>query len=501
MDDNKEKVTPETPEEAIKDEMEELAKVFKEELEKAKAEAENESEDVERLEVDGYNPREVSVEEKAEKAEEKELCVYCGEKEAEKNGYCVECEKLLTKYPYDYRGIIAVIATICITVAAIFCFAVNVPIFASMVEGDRAANDGQLYTAMNKYDSAVKYVTNSGSEKTYINLFAKRAVINFKMVNMNSAITEIDENIPESALKLLTFKKLNDILDETERMQASAMVAQQHIAKYPSEITKDVYEEIIKELDSLSGKKIYIKDSVYHDETETDYTPDGTETVIICDDGWLNMYKYAAAQEVGAEPEVIAGYLQVCADSSEYMKTLVGSLLATTYAGMGEYEKAEELANELREINSEASDSYMVMAVIQRYRDKNYDMAVATCDKGLKVLDEVAEGGVYVIQYGYMLQIQKALSLIMLEDYEYAYETITEAYDNLSMTNGLTVQIRDLYALLALENSDEETFKTLKDEIDAYGDSSIAFTDDVKDYQSGKITLKEIAESGRYDLI
>ncbi len=509
MDENKEKLsganpTPEDTQESIKDEMEELAKVFKEELEKAKNEAENLSQGLENLEIDGYNPQKVSMGEKVAPSQKK-LCVYCGEKPCgtEKNPdsqYCTDCEESLTNYPYDYKGILAAIVMVGVVIGAIFCFAIDMPIFATMKQGDKAFNDGHLYTAMDSYDDAIELVESKGTEKTYINLYAKRAIANFKMVNMNSAITEIDENIPDFALKLLTFKKLDNILVETERMQASAMVAQQHLANYP-DVTEKNYDDIIADLDNLSGKKVYIKGTEYHDETENDFTPDGTEVVYICDEGWLNMYKYAAAQEMGKEPEVIAGYLQACADSSEYMKTLVGSLLASTYAGIGEYEKAENLANELKEINEESVEYHMVMSLIYRYRDKDYDKAIAICDEGTDMLNSLPNGETYVAQYGYMVQLQKALNLIMTKNYDSAYAEISEVYYNLSMSGGLTIQTRDLYALLALETGDEEAFQALQDEIDAYGDASIEFTSDVTDYQSGKLTLQEIAESGRYDLI
>ena len=506
MDENKEKLNnsqpvPENDSESVRDEMEELAKVFREELAKAKEEAER-SDDISELQIDGYNPQNVSMGAENTVSED-ELCEYCGERRrgTEKNPdgpYCQECEETLEKYPYDYKGIIAAIVLICIAVGSIFCFAVNVPIFAKMKQGDKAAAKGQLYTAMEKYDEAVEFSQNMGSDKTLISLYAKRAITNFSMVNMNSAITEIDENIPEYALKLLTFKELNDILEQTERMQASALVVQQHLAAFP-EVTEKNYDDIIADLDNLSGKKVYIKGTEYHDETEEDFVPDGTETVYICDEGWLNMYKYAAAKQLNKDNTVIAEYLQKCADSSEYMKTLTGALLATTYAGIGEYEKAETLAEELREINCESVEYHMIKAAVYRYRDNDFDKAIAICDEGIEMLENLSED--YLTQYGYMVQIQKALNLIMKDDYDSAYEVMSDAYYNLSMTNGMTVQTRDLFAMLALETGDDEVFKSLEDEIALYGDPSSAFTSDVTDYKEGRLTLKEIAESGRYDLI
>ena len=312
---------------------------------------------------------------------------------------------------------------------------------------------------------------------------------------------EIGDNIPDVVLNLLTFKDVNDILDSSERMQATAMVAQQYIGQY-AQVNDETYEKIIGHLDALSGKKIYIKGTEYHDETEKDFTPDGSETVVIADEGWLCMYKYAAAQQMNKEPEIVAEYLQDVADSSDYMKTLVGSLLATTYAGLLEdYETAEALANDLKKANSESPEYHMVMSVIYRHRDKDYDKALEFCDEGLKMLEALPNGENYLMQYGYMLQVQQTLNFIMQDKYDEAYKTITSAYDNLSMTGGLTIQVRDLYALLALQTKDTKTFEALELEIDSYGDESIAFTSDVADYKSGKLTLKEIAESGRYDLI
>ncbi len=505
MDENKEKLTGSTPEEEIHDEMEELAKVFQEELAKAKQEAENQPTGLENFDVEGYNPQAVSRGEKSTPIPEDKRCEYCGERVrgTEKNPdspYCSECEGLLEKYPYDYRGIIAVIVTVCLTVAAVFCFAINVPLFASMKQGDKAADKGQLYTAINKYNDASEYASNISTDKKCYNLHKKIASVCFDMVNMNSALVEIGDNIPDGVLKLLTFKEMNDILDASEAMQATAMVAQQYISQY-AKVDDTTYDKIIADLDALSGKKLYISGTEYHDETEKDFTPDGTETVVIADEGWLAMYKYAAATEMNKDKKTIAGYLEDCANSSEYMKTLVGSLLASTYAGIGEYDKAEKLINEVKEVNTETPEYHTVMALIYRYRDKDYDKALSVCDEGLKMLEALPNGDSYVMQYGYMLQLQQTLCYVMQDKIDEAYESVTAAYDNLSMTGGLTVQVRDLYAILALETGDEKTFEAVKLEIESYGDESIAFTSDVTDYQAGKLTLKEIVESGRYDLI
>jgi tetratricopeptide (TPR) repeat protein len=504
LDENKEKLTDGTPDaESIKDEMEELAKVFKQELDKAKSEAEGFTGGLEDLEIEGYNPQTVSRAKKTP-VKEVELCEYCGEKPrgTEKDPdspFCEDCESVLEKYPYDYRGIIVAILSVCITVAAVFFFAINVPVFSAMVQGDKAVEDGRLYTAVNKYADATEYAANI-SEKTYFNIHRKTALVNYGLVNMNSAFIEIDENIPDAVLRLLTFRDLQDILDETERMQASAMVIQNYTGKY-TKIDSENYDKLLADLENLEGKKIYIRGTECHDETEKDFTPEDTDIEYICDSGWIAMYKYAAAQESGKDDATIAKFLQEAADSSLYMKTLVSSLLASTYAKMGEFDKAEKLAQELEEINCEAPDRYAVMATIYRLRDKDYAKAQQICDEGLKVLSGIPNGESYIMQYGYILHVQQTLSSIMQDDLDSAYETATKLYDNLSMTGGLTIQTRDLYAILAWATGDKESFEALEKEIESYGDESIAFSSDVTDFKAGKVTLKELVESGRYDVI
>ena len=518
MDENKEKISGSDGEtvDPIHEEMEELARVFKEELDKAKKEAESDSIEPEALEVEGYNPQNVSVEKKKSVSLELELCEYCGEhpRGTEKNPhspYCERCESVLEKYPYSAGGILVGIFTLCITLGAILFFALNVTAFKAAKEGDKALEEGRLYTALEKYSYAIVHSDlknlygNKDSKrtegKTCYNLHAKSAMTYFKLVSMNSAITQIDEYIPDSVLKLPTFKKLNDeVLTQSEIMQASAIVAQQHLAKYPN-VTLENYDKIINELEGLVGKKVYIKNGEYHDETEKDFTPDGTETVYICDEGWIRMYQYAAAQQVGKDQKTVAEYLQKCADSSDYMWTLVSSLLASTYAGTGEYKKAEDIVTKMKENNSESPEWYMVESLLYRYRDKDYAAAQQICDQGLKMLSDLPNGELYLSQYGYMLQTQKTLNYIMQDDIESAYDTISVTFEETSLSGGLTIQTRDLYAMLAYANGDTEVFEGLEQEIQLYGDDSIGFTSDVTDFKEGKITLKEIAESGRYDLI
>ena len=507
MDENKEKLTGAEPESEggdYREEMEELARVFKEELDKAVKDAEEAAvmDDIEKIEVEGYDPKALSRDSK-NTVKNEELCECCGERPrgTEKNPnspFCSECEELLEKYPYDYKGIAGFIVMVGVALCAIVLFAINLPVFANMKQGDKALSNGQLYTALAKYEKAISAA--DGAETDMYNLYAKRAEAEYVLLDMSSALTDIEDCIPESVRKLPTFGKVRDMFEDTTVMQVSAAAIQTHLNDILT-ISDENYDEIIELLDSLSGKKIYEKDGVIYDETDESYTPDGTENEYIYDEGWLNIYKYSAAQYCGKDDETIITYLEKAAKGSEYLERLVSPLLAATYVGTGNYEKGEQLAEKIREYNSEGTDYYLITSMLYRYRDKDYQKGVDICEEGLDMVKNLAGGDELVVQIGYYLSMQKTLNYIMLGDYESAYEAVTECFDYQNSAYNLTVQTRDMYAMLALACGDNDTFAQLEEEIAEYGDESILFTSDVTDYKDGKITLEELAQSGRYDLL
>ncbi len=244
-------------------EMEELARIFKEELDKAVEDAENSAvvEDIESLEVEGYNPREVSVENVEREYTAEELCECCGEKPrgTEKNPnspFCSDCEAILEKYPYDWKGITALVATVFVSVVALICFVVNMPIFSYTIEGEKAYNNNNLFTAMLKYEKAVSLIAEEDEGK-YLNLYEKQILNQYELVNLDGVLTGTTAYFSEFSLKTPMFKKIGDMQDEIVSMQASVLVIQDVLSSY-ADISENNYDEIISVLDSYSGKKIYI---------------------------------------------------------------------------------------------------------------------------------------------------------------------------------------------------------------------------------------------------
>ncbi len=514
MDENKEKLNDSQDTDAekneLKQEMEDLARIFKEELDKTKKEAEEDLAIAE-LEVEGYNPQTVSKDTKTEKKAE-ELCEYCGEKPkgTEKNPqspYCQECESLLEKCPYDYRGIIAVIVMACVVVGAMFCFAINMPIFSVMQKADKAAAKNNAFTALIEYEKALEFVSNKDTNNMFYNLHEKRIKLYYELGNLEAVNSEVATFLNEKELKLPVFKETSKILEDIEAMEATSVIIGQHVDL--NALSEKNYEDTLKELDKLVGKKIYVKGNVYKDETDTTFTPDGSEKVYTVDAGWVYIAKYQASILLDKETKYYVDDMEKAVQSSQFMKSLAGYMLADAYVKLGEYEKAEALAKDLYEINREATDYYLIMSLVSRYRDKDYNAAIKYADEGIKALEESSGEDAFVMRYSPVLTMQKGLSLIMMDKYDEAVDAINDCcyalsetpLDSYSTMIAMYPQAWEIAAFASLQAGDNDNYKAMEENLLKTVEDSKQYKADLEDLKSGKKTLKNLVESGRYDLV
>ncbi len=499
---DKKKLDGNTPEnENYRDEMDELVRIFKEELSKAQEEAEEtEDFDIDDVEVEGYDPKTVSLDEKRRVVVDYDTyCDCCGERPrgTKKNPdsiFCEECEAILEKYPYDWKGLVSIVVILAVVILGVINFAIDTPAFSYMKKGDKNLKENNIYSAVSDYDMAEACIEEELREN-YKNLYAKQIVAGYKANDMDmvkNAFTFLNN----SKFFLFMQKDVSEIDAEMNLMQATTTLIQQHLEEY--DITE--YDKIIAELDSLSGKIIYESDGYYMDETTVDYTPAGKG--YIYDESWLNIYKYAAAQSNGKDDTVIIGYLEKAMGHTEYVDRIWKPVLASAYVSTGQYDKAEALIQDIKNMNAEGIDYNLVMSMLYRYRDKDYQRAVDICVDGLNSLAALEDGYNLVAQIGYTLSMQKTLSLVMLGKYTEAYESAEECCTyQMDSLETVESQSRDILAILALATKNNETFEELETEIKDSGDYGIPFSQDVTDYKDGKITLEEIVMSGRYDLL
>lgn len=516
MDENKKKKTgeQESPvENDIQQEMEDLARIFKEELDKSKKEAKEDLLAVEEFEVEGYDPKKVSKSEK-KAVEKQEMCEYCGTKPrgTEKNPkspYCKDCEELLEKCPYDYKGVIAAMIIICIVIGAVFCFAVNTPIFSLMKKGDKAVEDNRLYSAVIDYEKALEYVQAKDTEDVFYNLHAKRVNLFYRMANISSISAEVEEYLGDDILKLPTFKKTKEINDHVDSMIATSVIITRHVNL--DTVTAGNYEETLSALDNLVGKKVYVRGTEYFEEGEEGFTPNGKETVYTLDAGWIYIVKYQASVRLEKEAPEYVEDMKKAVDASDFMLNTAGYMLAGTYVELGRYDKAEEIANKLYANNTESTDYYLIMSMVKRYRDKDYNGAIAVADQGITALTNSSGGSDMVIQYGHPLRMQKGLNYIMLGDYNTANDVLYDCCYYLSQTPvdsyGTTMislypMAWEISALTALEVGDTEMYEAMEENLKTETDAEIdVYEANLEEYKAGTKTLVNLVESGRYDLI
>lgn len=310
------------------------------------------------------------------------------------------------------------------------------------------------------------------------------------------------------ALRRTQFREIEKIKNEIASLTATSYAVDAHIMKFDPE-DEASYDKVIAELDSLVGKKIYkLRNGKYIDETDASYTPDGSEEVTVYDEGYLCFFKYSTAFTMEKDNDVLTAFLCETVEKSPSLAPVVTPLLARTYVLGGQYDKAQELADKQKSINTEGADYYIISSMISRYRDGDFQKSAALCDEGLNMISSLPGGDMLIQRFGYKLSFHKALALIMLQEnsdaknYSDAYK-IVDGCQRL-LTEGqrqVEIQIRDLYAMLALATGDDEAYENLESMIENYPDDSVPFSEDVKDYKDGKKTLAEIVSSGRYDLL
>ena len=304
-------------------------------------------------------------------------------------------------------------------------------------------------------------------------------------------------------VKKIKDKKIAEIYNSLIGARASILMLGTHEGDENSK-----YEDIKATFESLIGKKIYISDlmnmdtATVHDELDESYTPTGEETVITYDEGWIRFYQYLLAEQNKKTEDMETAIEKANSISTDY-ESYTAPFLIQKHFDSGEYDKAEELIRRLGEKNSESVLYHEFLSMLYRYRDKNYASAKEVSLTGLETISAAYNSYDLIAYAGSSLSMQKTLSLIMLKDYAGAFTSAEECCSYQNEFYGYTTPAaRDLYAILALATNNTEKYdeiaKTEASDVELYGED-YKFSSDVTNYKSNKISLEEIAMSGRYD--
>lgn len=522
-DENK---TPEN-EASVHDEMEELARIFREELGKAREEAEkaeNEAEpatDIDVLnngfEVEGYA---VTTGEKSN-TEPEEMCECCGERprgtDRDPNSpFCKECAAIMEKYPYDWKGIIMLLAALAVVFISLITFIQITPIFASTCRGNKAVKDNKLYSALSYYSDAEQYIVDNNIALEFKNLRRSEAILFYRFGNdewveknfgnpaILCALTLIEDTYDN---KDFHDKNISEIFNVITATRANILM----LGSYEDEIKSDSdYNRLIEKYESLIGKNIYMTDtdnldsSTVFDSLDESRKPSGSETVVPYDEGWIRFYQYVLAESQN-KTEDMTLYLKKAADVSTAYETYSDLFFARFCLNNKNYEQAEKVIKRMGTKNSESVIYHALLSKLYRNRDKNYYAAKEVCFTGLETVAASYKSYDLIAYAGTYLSVEKALNFIMLKDYENAFASAEEAVSYQNDFYGSTSPIaRDLFAILALATNNTEKYDDLANAVAAnveeYG-KDYDFSSYVYDYKDNKISLEEIVESGYFDVI
>ena len=490
----------EQPQQDIHDEMENLAKVFQQELDKTSEEAKKEvavddtdavKEETE--ETDGKEPE--------EKVNEN-LCQCCGENEkVEGKNYCEDCLEAMRHYPFKWVYFLFAAVLIYLAVMAGIKIVDTAPGFTEAYKGDVLAKAKYYSAAQEQYTLAENhfYKKSIDAKLAYKRSF-ETAYKQGNLSNLYSAVTNL---YSEWELNLPHMKTLKKMMQESQVFVATASDLGTVMDSYSSVSEADLpYNEIIEKMEQFRNATLYLgydengeittteeattssSSSSSSDTASKVYFPRATKY----DDALISYYEYYVAKTCNKSYEERIKYLEKVKEEAPDKYWLYAGELGAEYAINGKGEEAKKLADDMIKKMPESSDPYVVKAVAARVWDKDYDAALSYCDEGLQ-LDE-----------SYELYRQKALVYLAQGDYKSAQEQAQEAYesyDNISSVNTL--------ALCALANGDSAKYDEMKAIYDKaneyYGETKYDFPDCIKQYMSGAITIKDIVCAGGYDVV
>ena len=486
MDDKKDILNSEE-ELRLKEEMEELARTFQEELDKAKAEEEKlAAEKQEELDILIQEIEEEEQRESEDPADipEDELCECCGEKrrgtkDNPDSPYCSTCERGLRHYPFDALNIILVIIFIGLSLFACTNFAGRIKTYARVGEADKLAKQAKRESAYTAYSSVVKTLKDN---KINAEMVYSRQLQNLFACGNIDEIPDFSTQFTARELKLPHLRKAYNIFKTYDAMSAARTVAYTYVYEYEDiENVKDFpYDEVIKKIDAMIDAPVdraAIKAQV-DDGLVTDNTPYGIRAEKY-DNCMLRFIEaYIAAMCEKPEEEQMKFLEQVYREHPEYV-WVYGAMLGELYIKQGK--DPTDIINRIRASNTEDSVADLLTTIKLRV-DGKYKESIELAQKWIDSNDT----------YIYEFYRQQALCYLMLGENKNAYSAATSAVE---FSN--TKQNYDTLALVSLVMNNQSSLDEIKELYQKY---EMELSDDVKAYEQGTKTVEEILTQGDYDL-
>lgn len=493
MDENKENKVNGAEDEQLKKELEELARVFQEELDKAKEEelsAQSKADGAEEspagaeLIQDLEDVQAVSREEDDEEIPEEELCECCGEnrKGTKKNPdspYCYECEKALRHYPFELINIIVPLIAIVFSLYCCYVFSNNIGIYTAAEEADKYVGENRLYTASSAYDIAIEKMKDEGVNGE---LVYKRAFdCAYKSGEFLSK--DLDEDVFKKwELKLPHLKSVYKTKLEALEMQNTQSAITDIFYKYDTEDVKDLpYDKIIEEIEALidaPAKEMPVYDGETGEEIST--TSPYNIKVQNYNKPMILYYEFYIAVVCEKDIETQISFLEKIRDEYPEMTWIYGSVLGDLYNKANR--SVSDLCRQIRAVNADDSSADVIEATSLRIKG-DYDKSIEICNKFIDKEDT----------YAYEFLRQKSICYLLKGELDAAYKAAEEAYEQSAIP--LTANLL-LICSAATDNTD-----TYNEVAELFKQSDMDISKEILDYKDGKTSLEQIFTKGDFDVV
>ncbi|MEG1835266.1 MAG: hypothetical protein RR229_03975 [Oscillospiraceae bacterium] len=469
---------------AIKEEMEELAKTFQEELDSAKKELDETPLQNPQSDVEDTTAQEPEKED----IPEDELCECCLEKRkgTAKNPsspYCDECDAGLRTYPFDWKNIIFMFAILAFSILSCYIFSTHTEILVGSMKAEQLVNEKKLITGMNAYTDVANKMLKQGINGELV--YQRELLVAYDLGYMQD-LGQAVNGVKGWELSLPHFSKTKKSLSNAESFLATASACNSIMEKYKDKKAEEIpYDEILKKFDELKGQAVPEKvtaEAPSPDETTTKASPYEKDDIKAknFNDAMISFYKYYIALVCEKDLETQITFLEEIKNNSPEYVWVYAATLGDLYAKTGR--DVTGICNTLREFNVEDETSTTIEAIALRVKG-DYDGAIKICN------EKIEEKGKAVYEF----YRQKALNELCKGEFTNAYDSAYNSYQEESYS----VQVCDTLALCAAAAKKTETYTQMEELLK---EANFDISQEVKDYKDGKIKIEDILLKGDFDI-
>lgn len=485
-------------EQSLHDELEDLARVFQEELDRAKAQARedaNRTDDAPGILIQSLDDlpdvqREADAEAAPKDDTEETLCECCGERPSgtqkdPDSPYCSVCDEGLRHYPFDFLNVLLALVLLVFVFYGGYQFADHTEVFVRTAQADSLAADNELYSALDAYTQAEEAMS---SDRINGELVYKRAALTMYKLGYMSNVVELGDAVHSWELQLPHFRAMKTALDRAEQFLATGDAATEILSPYMSMSAQEIpYDDVLAQLEALKTADpkettAAAEDTTDEAETMTEaadtdaYTPQytGYNTAMV------TFYQYYLALISDQPLETQIGFVEEMQSLEPEETWLYATLLGELYAKTGR--DIEPICEKMLEVNAE-DDTPALLRVIALRTAGDYDAAISQSEAQIEAGNE----------YAAELYRQIGLCYLLQGDYETAYEKVNEGFQ----TTNPSIQLVNTLALCASAAGEEDAYAEAADLLTSSG---YTVSEEVLEYRAGTRTIESIFTEGDLDV-